>query len=271
MPSIRPSVRRTAVALRHVAFEDLGLLEPLLVDRGYDVTVLDVGVDDLAPAADADLLVVLGGPVGVGDVAAYPVLGEEIALLRERLGADRSVSSAGRRSERGATTSRARNPIARSATASAAPRPTLGICLGAQLIAAALDAEVRPTGRVEIGYSPLTLTTEGAAGPLAEVADVPVLHWHGDAFAIPAGAAHLAATPGFPNQAFALGATVLGLQFHLETDPARLEQWLIGHSGELAAHGLDPHELRAQAREHGAALADAARRAFTRWLDALPG
>ncbi|GAB3403183.1 glutamine amidotransferase [Schumannella luteola] len=249
-PSIRPPARRTAVALRHVAFEDLGLLEPLLVDRGYDLTVLDAGVDDLAAAADVDLLIVLGGPVGVGDVATYPVLGEEIALLRARL----SMGDA--------------DPLA--ASASATPRPTLGICLGAQLMAAALDAEVRPTGRVEIGYGPLTLTTEGAAGPLGEVADAPVLHWHGDAFAIPAGADHLAATPGFPNQAFALGATVLGLQFHLETDPARLEQWLIGHSGELAAHGIDPHELRAQAREHGPALAEAARRAFARWLDALP-
>ena len=82
-------------------------------------------------------------------------------------------------------------------------RATLGICLGAQLMAQALGAGVSATGRVEIGYAPLKLTTAGRSSVLRHLDRVPVLHWHGDQFDIPAGAERLAETSGFPNQAFA--------------------------------------------------------------------
>jgi GMP synthase (glutamine-hydrolysing) len=136
-------------------------------------------------------------------------------------------------------------------------------------MAAALGAEVAPAGRVEIGYAPLTLTADGLASPLRAVQSVPVLHWHGDQFGIPAGARRLAETPGFPNQAFSLGPRILGLQFHLEADASRIEQWLIGHACELSRHGIDPAAIRRDAERHGPSLARSAGLAIGIWLDAL--
>ncbi|MFF4592374.1 glutamine amidotransferase [Amycolatopsis sp. NPDC001319] len=227
---------RRALAVRHVAFEDLGVLEPLLLAHGYTVDYLEAGVDPITPEllSAPDLVVVLGGPIGVGDTALYPNLSAELTAIAARL-------STG--------------------------RPTLGICLGAQLIAAALGADVTPTGKKEIGYAPLTLTPAGRDSVLSPLDGVPVLHWHGDQFAIPAGSTTLAETPGFPHQAFSPAPGTLALQFHLEADHTRLEPWLIGHSAELAAAGVDPRTLRADAATHGSALARAARTVFASWLD----
>ncbi|MDR2252798.1 MAG: glutamine amidotransferase [Bifidobacteriaceae bacterium] len=230
----------SALAVRHVSFEDLGILEPLLAGRGYQVSYLDAGIDPVTAAVslDCDLLVVLGGPIAVYESRAYPFLVDELDAIAARL---------------------------------AAGRPVLGICLGAQLMAAALGAAVGPTGRKEIGYAPLTLTRAGRDSVLAPLDGVRVLHWHGDQFAIPAGAGRLAETPGFPNQAFALGEHALGLQFHIETDPGRIERWLIGHACELAAAGLDPGAIRADAAAFGPGLAAAGAQVLNAWLDALPG
>ena len=229
---------RTAIAIRHVAFEDLGLLAPMLAERGYAVRYLEAGVDatDACVLDAADLVVVLGGPIGVYEVDRYPFLAGERAAIASRL---------------------------------AARKPTLGICLGAQLIAQALGAEVAATGKVEIGFGALTLTDEGRASVLGSIGDVPVLHWHGDQFAIPTGAQRLAQTPGFPNQAFAIDRHVLGLQFHLEVEATQLERWLIGHAHELASHRIDPNSLRRDAATHGPALTRAARGIFAAWLDGL--
>lgn len=229
---------KTALAVRHLAFEDLGLLEPILVNRKYRVRYVDAGVDPIDPnaMAAADLLVVLGGPIGANDSEEYPVLLDELAGLRARL---------------------------------AANRPTLGICLGAQLMAVALGAEVAPTGRTEIGYAPLTLTKDGATSPLRHLAGVPVLHWHEDRFEIPAGAARLAASQVCDNQAFCLGQRHLGLQFHLEVDYRRIEQWLIGHTGGIAAAGLKPSHLRHEAEANGQRLAEAGTRVLDEWLSAF--
>ncbi|GAA3755878.1 glutamine amidotransferase [Salinactinospora qingdaonensis] len=230
---------RDVLALRHVPFEDLGLLAPLLGARDYRTSYLDVPIEPITPEAALrpDLLVVLGGPVGVYEDDAYPFLRAEKEAVRARVRAG---------------------------------LPTLGVCLGAQLVATALGADVVATGRTEIGYAPLTLTDEGCRSVLAPLDGVPVLHWHGDEFAVPEGADRLAHTPGFPNQAFGAGPHVLGLQFHLEADHARIEQWLVGHAHELATAGIDPGRVRADAAAHGPRLAEAAVRVFERWLDEIP-
>lgn len=239
MPRGAPATLKTAIAIRHIHFEDLGTFEAVLIAAGYKIHYYDIGVQELWTLDPllADLLVVLGGPVGVYETDTYPFLAEERHILQARLAAD---------------------------------LPTLGICLGAQQIAAALNATVAATGMKEIGFSELTLTDAGRVGPLRHLEGVPVLHWHGDAFEIPEGARNLAVTPACTRQAFALGRNVLGLQFHPEVDAcAGIERWLVGHALELASAGLDPNALRAAAASVGPALRDASRRMLAEWLEGL--
>lgn len=230
---------KTAVAIRHIHFEDLGTFEAVLTAAGYRIHYYDLGVHDLWTLDPplADLLVVLGGPVGVYEADAFPFLSEERQILEARLEAG---------------------------------RPTLGICLGAQQIAATLGAKVAPSGIKEIGFSELTLTDAGRVGPLRHLEGVSVLHWHGDAFQIPKDAENLATTALCATQGFALGRNVLGLQFHPEVDAcAGIERWLVGHAAELASAGVDPRALREDAQRFGPALRDAARKTLTEWLQGL--
>lgn len=202
---------KTAIAIRHVQFEDLGTFNEVLQERGYGVTYLDVagGALETFDALAPDLLVILGGPPGVYQTDAFPFLADEIRLLKQRIAAD---------------------------------KPTLGICLGSQLIAAAMDADVGPAGHSEIGFSRLSLNDAGQAGPLRHLADVEVMHWHGDTFALPEGTSLLASTDLCRHQAFARGPNVLALQFHAEVGEADLQRWLIAYAGDLRGH--DPRELR---------------------------
>ena len=229
---------KTAIAIRHLDFEDLGTLEPLLVTRGYAVRYVDATTDDLhtVDTASADLLVVLGGPISAFDDSIYPFIDDELAVIFRRL---------------------------------ESRRPILGICLGAQLIARALGASVSGMGVKEIGFAPLTLSKEGKSSPLAALGKVPVLHWHGECFDIPAGATRLAGTDMCTNQAFSIDNHVLALQCHLEADPYRIERWLVGHACELATADIDPRALRAEAHAFQADLPLAARMAFASWLDGI--
>lgn len=228
---------RRVAAIRHLAFEDLGLFGEVLPSLGWQVVYHDAGLDDLnAPLGEADLVVVLGGPIGVYESDRYPFLKAELAALERRL---------------------------------AAGRPTLGICLGAQLMAAALGARVYPGGRKEIGWGEVRLTEAGRASSLAHLAGQPVLHWHGDTFDLPSNAEWLASSDLYENQAFALGRNALALQFHAEADSERIEQWLVGHACELAAAGIDVPALRDRSAAAGPGLRAAGTGLLADWVEQL--
>lgn len=234
---------RRAVAIRHVHFEDLGCFAEVLGEAGYGTELIDAGMGDfeerVAAARRADLVFVLGGPIGAHDDDAYPFLRAELALIERRLAEDRRL---------------------------------VGICLGAQLIARALGARVAPMpgGAKEIGWAPVMLTAAGRDGPLRHLdGGLPVLHWHGDSFELPRGAERLAATNLCPNQAFAVGRRVLGLQFHPEARAAGFARWLIGHAAELAQAGLSPVTLREGTAAHAPAAEAAGQRLLRDWLAGL--
>jgi GMP synthase (glutamine-hydrolysing) len=228
---------QNAIAIRHVVFEDAGTLEPVLEERGIALRYLEAGIDDLTPAKDADLLLVLGGPIGIYEVDRYPFLKQELATIEAAV-------------KKGV--------------------PVIGICLGCQALAAVLAARVYPNRQKELGWDELTLTKEGKASPLGVLEGVRVLNWHGDTFDLPVGATRLASTPITPNQAFVYGPKVLALQFHVELPERDLERWLIGHTLELATSKVDLGKMRAETARDAPAGNAASRELFNTWLDALP-
>lgn len=233
MSQKRPQV----VYIQHLAFEDLGSFEAVLREQNFDISCLQAGVDDVGTAlAQADIAVVLGGPIGVYETGAYPFLIDEVEALRQRM---------------------------------QARRPTLGICLGAQLMAQALGGRVYPGGQKEIGWGELTLSETGRSSPLQHLQGASVLHWHGDTFDLPPDVELLASSALYRNQAFRMGNNLLALQFHPEAQARTFERWLIGHAGELASIRMDVPTLRAQAQRHTPTLERAGQALLREWLTDL--
>ena len=216
---------KTIYAIQHLAFEDLGSLEDVFYQLGFRVRYFEAGIDDLTKALDYEgLTIILGGPIGVYETDDYPFLQQEIDLLKVRL--EKNL-------------------------------PTLGICLGAQLIAHALGARVYSGHEKEIGWSPLEIrfATNNILKPLA---DTSVLHWHGDTFDLPEQATLLASSQVYSNQAFQVGSNILALQFHIEVACESLEKWLIGHTTELRHAKIDIPQLRHDNQQYAQHLEDVA-------------
>lgn len=229
----------TVLAIRHVPFEDLGSFAAVLRERGALVAYRDAALDDLGARElfDADLAIVLGGPIGAYEERAYPFLASETRLVERRL---------------------------------AAGRPVLGICLGAQLMAHALGARVYKGRRKELGWGPLSLTAAGRRSPLVALGPrAAVLHWHGDTFDLPKGVEHLASTARYRNQAFAWQSHGLALQFHIEVTARGLERWFVGHAVEIAGtRGVTVAQLRQASRRAGPRLEQKGPLVLKAWLDA---
>jgi GMP synthase (glutamine-hydrolysing) len=225
------------LALRHVLFEDLSSWSPVLKRLGWTQKYHDAGMQDLGKedALAPDLLVILGGPIGVYDAPDYPFLSEEIAFVRRRIEAGRA---------------------------------TLGVCLGAQILAAAAGARVYPSDQLEAGFLPITLTKQGRASCLSAFAAEPTtLHWHKDTFDLPKDAVLLASSAMTKNQAFALSRKILGVQFHPEWGGARFEHWLVQYKDDLQE--LSPGaimRLRTEANNLRPSLATKAEQMFETYL-----
>jgi len=229
-----------ALVVHHVAHEGLAAFAGPLGERGYAVEHVFahdpefVSIDFLEP----DLLVLLGGPMGVYERGAYPWIEGELARIAMRI---------------------------------IAGGPTLGMCLGSQLIAAALGGEVKPGPVREVGFAPVSLTEAGKTSPLAALAGVPILHWHGDVFTVPEGAVLLAETEAAP-QAFALGDTVLALQCHPEMGAPDdgIDIWLAEDADYVIGAGTSEAVIRTDRMALGEDAARAGQAMLRAWLARLP-
>ena len=230
---------RTAVVLQHDPTIHLGNIRPVLVEHGYEVRVVDVTTaEDVAALdpRDADLVVVLGGEMGAYQTDEYPFLVAEQQLLRERIGAE---------------------------------LPTLGVCLGAQLIAGALGERVYRGDSVQIGFRRVEPTSAGAGSPIRHFDGVPVVEWHGDTFELPSEATLLASSSDYSNEAFAIGDHTLAVQFHPEVTDEMHERWVADGYNELDELAIDADALRAERERYSAAMQAASRAAFSEWLSGL--
>lgn len=230
---------KTALIVRHVPREGAaGYLQPIEA-AGYHIDRVDVAHADFAGVdlSQPDLLIMMGGPMGVYETDRHPWIAIQIEKLAARLAQD---------------------------------RPTLGVCLGSQMIAAALGAPVYPGDTTELGFAPVTLNPAGAASPLRHLDAVPVLHWHGDTFDLPPDVELLASTAAYPHQAFRRGCNLLALQFHAEMgEDARFEEWLTHFWSDLECAGACRHALRADHDAHGPGAVAAGRAMIGEWLAGL--
>jgi len=200
---------RRLLVFQHVPHEILGTLDPLLRDHGFRIRYVNFGRHpDAVPDLDRyQGLIVLGGPMNCDEVHRHRHLATEVAAIQ---------------------------------TAVRDGKPVLGICLGSQLLARALGAPVIRHHTKEIGWYDVTPTDEGRRDPLFRhfAGTEKIFQWHGDTFAIPHGAVHLAASEACAHQAFRFGHSAYGLQFHLEVDTPMIHRWLHAASNQRELHSL---------------------------------
>jgi GMP synthase (glutamine-hydrolysing) len=226
------------LVVQHVAAEPPSAVAAAVEKAGGEVKLVRVFDGEPVPADVGEHagLVVMGGPMGVYEADRHPHLDAELRLIGSALA--RQV-------------------------------PTLGICLGSQLLAAALGAPVRPGPRKEIGWYPVSL--EPAARDDHLFRDLPVsfraMHWHGDIFDLPAGAASLARSELTAVQAFSFGGFAYGLLFHLEVTSRQLSDMTGAFADELQQAGVPPREILEGWFTHGMTLETLAAMVFGRWMD----
>lgn len=230
---------KTALIIRHVPHEGVAGYRQPIEEAGYHVNRIDVTDPEFSclDLREPDLLIMMGGPMGVYEQDRYPWIACQMRRLSLRLAAD---------------------------------RPTLGVCFGAQMMAGALGAEVYPGPAKEVGFHPVQVHEHVADSPLSHVREVPVLHWHGDTFTRPDNVEILASTALYPHQAFRRGKTQLALQFHAEMgeDP-RFDAWIDQWPEAVVEAGGCPKALRRTHDELGPGAVAAGRAMIADWLRGL--
>ncbi len=227
---------------QHVAHEILGTLDPLLRDAGFRIKYVNF---ERHPDAEPNLegydgLIVLGGPMNVDEVEAYPNLRTEVHLIKQAI--DNEM-------------------------------PVLGVCLGSQLLAKALGAKVKKNPEKEIGWYDVSPTSEGNQDPLISnfMQTEKIFQWHGDTFDLPEGAELLASSPLCKHQAFKYGGRVYGFQFHLEVDRPMIERWLKVPDNKKEIEQLngkiDPEQIKAETPGYISRLNDLSNSVFGNFVE----
>lgn len=229
----------TALVIQHEAYESLAGFRDPLDARGYAIETINVRHPEYERLGflEPDLLVIMGGPMGVYEQAEHPWMNHEIIRVAERILAN---------------------------------RPTLGVCLGSQVMAAAMGATVYKGQHNEVGFKSVRLTEAGARSPLSLIDGVPLLHWHGDTFDLPEAVTLLASTEIYPHQAFARGPNILALQFHPEMgDDESFDTWCEKGDPFIASADLTVETLVDQHERLGPAAVTAGRAMLGQWLAGL--
>lgn len=229
---------KTAHIIDHVTRDTSGTIGQILRREGFTCTNFASNADGVAevdPLA-SDLLVVMGGNLGVYQADDYPFVYDELTLLEKRL---------------------------------ASEKPILGICLGAQLIAKALGSEVFiGENGPETGWHDLEVTPEGqqTAARHFDKSETKVVQWHSDTFDLPKGAVRLARSQVYENQIYSYGRSVIATQCHPEVCPRKVEDWLVGDAGAVHKGELDIAKVRRDTIEYGDKLVTQTENFLLDWL-----
>jgi GMP synthase (glutamine-hydrolysing) len=224
---------------RNDAVDTYGIASAALAGEGLPILELDAWEPAWPELEEVCGVVAFGGAMNVDETDRFPYLARERTFVRECV--DRGI-------------------------------PLLGICLGAQLLARALDARVMRSPVREIGFTAISLTPAGAADPLLSAFDddTLVFHWHEDTFQLPPGGELLATGEAIPLQAYRVGERAWGLQFHLEIDRNEMEGWIAEAGDDLEeTWGKSKETLRAEAGLHLAGQSERARAAFRGFAEVL--
>jgi GMP synthase (glutamine-hydrolysing) len=232
----------TVCVIQHVECETLGIIGDAL--KAEDITVRTIRTFERQPIpkkmSEATGLVIMGGPMGVYEQDRYPFLQQEIRLIQHALEEE---------------------------------KPVLGICLGSQLLAAALGAKVTKGKQKEIGWFPVTLTEAAKSDPLWAGVKPTFMayHWHGDIFELPPGATSLASSELTEYQAFRYGSFAYGLLFHMEITERIIQDMVEGFRDELQAAGVDGNAIIGKASKYLPRLQRIGGFVFQRWVDLVVG
>jgi GMP synthase (glutamine-hydrolysing) len=230
-----------ATVFRHTNFEGLGSVSQALEKAGVDYRFIDTfreDFEDFDPDT-SEILIVLGGAMGVYQADDYPFLYDEMKHIEKRIEKD---------------------------------LPVLGICLGAQMMAKVLGSEVYPGDPGgERGWFNLDITEDGLSTPVNHFCktQTKMVCWHGDTFDIPKGAKRLASSEMYENQAFSLSENILGVQFHPEATPHILHNWFVGAAPRVASGEIDLNKLRDDTKRYSCNLMTQTERFIIDWVKGL--